>query len=194
MNRATESKLVVAGVALILCLPVFAAVAGLYCYFTPRQYYAETTIEFRRSSPDDLRKAFHTAVLPFQQSAEFREVRNTALYEIGVYDLDPQQAANRANTTAATLQQQLGSEDQLRVTGPEPDPRPAAIESQMRGPVIKIWERAEPPVNPSRPNVPAVMLLGLAPGLLLAGVGGVLLLIAFLSRQRDARTFPQPIA
>jgi capsular polysaccharide biosynthesis protein len=178
MSKAAKSKLAIAGVALILCLPVFAVAAGLYCYFAPREYYARTTIEYSRPNIDDLRQAFSAAVLPFRQSADLQNVRNTSLYEIGVYHLDPQEAANRANTIALTLQQTLGADDWLHVAGAESDPDVAAIESRMRGRAVKIWERAERPAAPSRPNVFVVMLLGVASGIFVAVIGGVLLIVA----------------
>jgi uncharacterized protein involved in exopolysaccharide biosynthesis len=166
------------GIALILCLPVFGIVAGLYCHFAPREYYAETTIEFSYPNTGDLLKAFAAAAMPFRESAKFQNVRNTSLYDIGVYDLNPQEAANRANAIAATLQQKLGPDYQYHGSGSESDPRAAMIEKAMRrGPAVKIWVAATPSADPSRPDVFMVMILGLAPGLMLAGLGGMLLIV-----------------
>jgi len=178
MSKAAQSKLIIAGAALILCLPVFGVAAGLYCRFAPREYYAETTIEFRNSNTVDLFNTFADVALPFRESANLKNVRNTSLYDIGVYDLNPQEAANRANTIAVTLQQKLGADEQLRVSGSESSPAALAWIKSQAGPAVKIWAKAMPPAAPSRPNVFIVMFLGLAPGLLLAGLGGVLVIVA----------------
>jgi hypothetical protein len=174
-NKAPKSKLVVVGATLVLCLPVFGVAAGLYCRFVPREYYAQTTIEFRRSDPDELRKAFSVTAPPSRESASLENVRNTSLYDIGVYDLDPQEAANRANTIAETIRERFDSDDRAHASGAESDPA-AAIKNRLDR-AVKIWARAAPPVAPSRPNVFIVMFLALAPGLLLAGLGGVLLIV-----------------
>jgi len=174
-NQAAKSKLVVLGAALVLCLPVFGVAAGLYCRFALREYYATTTIEFRRSNPDELRTAF-SAAAPLRESEILENVRNTSLYDIGVHDRNPQDAANRANTIALTIQESFDSDDRTQAPSAESDPV-AAIKN-WKGSAVKIWARAEPPVAPSRPNVLIVMILGLAPGLVLAGLGGVLLIVA----------------
>jgi len=75
-----------------------------------------------------------------------------------------------------TIQESFDSADRTHAPSAESDPV-AAIKN-WKGSAVKIWARAEPPVAPSRPNVLIVMILGLAPGLVLAGLGGVLLIVA----------------
>jgi len=63
-------------------------------------------------------------------SVTLRRVRNTDLYEVGVYDADPQNAARRANELVAAMQSKLNEESGGKRT-------------------FRIWERAQPSIRPT---------------------------------------------
>ncbi len=202
MNTSTKRNFIMSGGALLLCLPLGLVIAGLYCYFIPREYSAKATLELSDSTKsydphraDVLRQAMDAVPPPLRSATELLEVRNTGLFEIRSVDPVPQAAADRANNLAITLQQKLRAEDPARVPAAGSDPEAAtlaAIETQMHRPTIRIWERAEPPLIPARPNVPAVMFLALAVGLLPAGIGGTLLLVAFVAKEHRVLPHPMP--
>src|SRR5581483_5356261 len=112
-----KSKLTLVGIALLLCLPAFTLIGGGVAYCTPRQYFSKCTVEFADPNPAQFEQAFLTAAGTDRKSASLKAVRNTGLYEIGVYDADPQQAANKANTIAVILQ------NKFKPAAPPPAPQ-----------------------------------------------------------------------
>lgn len=174
MTKNLHTILMAVGAALLLCLPAFAVLAGIYAYSVPRQYYSKATLESRSTEPTAFLRALSAAAQPYRSSAEVREIRNTKLYEIGVYDTDPQQAAERANVIADTVQEKL--KDDSIANAP---------------PAVTIWERAEPSAHAARPNFPRIIVLGMAAGLLPALFGAVLLVIGFVTRANNPENPPQ---
>jgi hypothetical protein len=176
MTTRVNNRLIIIGAALLLCLPLFAIIAGICAYSFPRQYYSHATVEFRSSNPATFLQAFGEAAQPYRGAAEVREVRNSNLWEIGVYDSNPQQAAERSNLIAVAVQQKLNDAARSDVSSTNP------LAIQLRMPAVKIWERAEPTLAPAKPNARVIIFLGAGVGLLPAFAGVVLLVVAFVTR------------
>ena len=189
MNKNTNTKLLIIGVALLLCLPTFAIITGIYAYVAPRQYYSKTVLEFHSSRFPEILPTFLAAAQPFRNSTLIRQVRNTEQFEIGVYDAKPQQAADRANFLAATVQQKLL--ETAASNTPSSDLRTAATEAESHGSPVKIHEQAEPSLTPAKPNVRAIMLLGIGIGFFFAFFGVILLVIRFASRTTNVPNQPK---
>lgn len=118
MNRH-KALATLLGLLLVLC-----------CNGCSRRHYAKATVEFGRPNDANAQNAIRALLPKDDPSVTLRTVRNTGLYEIGVYDLDPHNAAKRANELVATIHTSLNDES--------------------AGKRFKIWERAEPPIKPTR--------------------------------------------
>ena len=164
-----NKKLLIPGVLLLLCLPLFTIGAGLASYFLPRQYYSRVRVEYK--GPErQLTEAFQAAQRSVKSELRLRPVRNTSLYDIGIYDPNPQQAAEKANSLGVALRDTLNREDS------------SDRES------FRIWEKAEVALAPARPNVSAFMLIAAAAGMLFALSGGVLIIVALVTRNSRSQT------
>ena len=113
---------------------VFAFLLGfiisLCCGSCSRQSYAQATIQFGPPNDANAESAIRTLLPKDDPSVTLRRVRNTDLYEVGVYDADPQNAARRANELVAAMQTKLNDDSAGKRT-------------------FKIWERAEPSIKPT---------------------------------------------
>jgi len=198
-----KSKFTVIGIALLLCVPTFALIGGGVAYFSPRQYFSKCTVEYRGLNPAEFEQAFLTAAGPDHKAASLKEVRNTGLYEIGIYDADPQQAANKANTIAVTLQ------NKFKPAAPPTAPKlpgnatiaereAAALSNaevqmkfQIDGLPVRIWEKAEPATEPARPNVPLMLFIAITAGLVFAAFGAIFLIVGLITRADNAPPLPK---
>lgn len=187
MPKKFHSKLIIIGSILLICLPIFAAVAGLFAFLLPRQYYAHTTIEYKGSNPPIFSKVLKEVPQSYRKEIVISKVRNTDLYQIGVYDSDPQQAAIRANKITLDFQNQVLGE---KWSATVPQNTNATTQAQVPMPSVNIWEKAETPAYPTRPHVGFILFLGMGPGLLLALVGLILLVIGFIMRASSAQNPP----
>ena len=94
-------------------------------------YFAKVTVEVTPS--DSSAEQRLRAHLPKNDSSVTLEaIPNTNLFSIGIIAADPQSAAKRANEIAVTIQGALGSEAKPKL--------------------LKIWEKAEPPIAPLSPK------------------------------------------
>ena len=108
----------------------FTLLVLLCCESCSRHPYARATIEFGPHDDASSEAAIRALLPPNDPSVTLRPFRNTGLYEIGVYDPDPQIAAKRANELVTEMQ--------------------AKLKSESGGKPFRIWERAEPPIMPVR--------------------------------------------
>ena len=161
-----NKKLLIPGVLLLLCLPLSLIAAGITSYALPRQYFSRARIEYK-GPEQQLNEAFQAATQLSKHQVTLQPIRNTSLIDIGTFEPNPQQAADRANTVAVTLQQTFRGEDQ---------------NDQDR---VKIWEKAEVSLAPAKPNVPAFFLIAAAIGMLFAFLGFVLVIVAFVTRKSE---------
>ncbi|MDR3406137.1 MAG: hypothetical protein P4L99_26865 [Chthoniobacter sp.] len=198
-----KSKFTVVGIALLLCLPAFTIIGAGVAYFSPRQYFSKCTVEFRGTDRNEFVHAFLLAARPYSKSASLQEVRNTGLYEIGIYDADPRQAANKANGIATTLQ------EKLKPAAPPPPSRlpgnatiaereaaalanaEAQMNARSRSPVVRIWEKAEPAAVPARPNVPLILFIAIAGGMVFAAFGAISLIVGLITRADNVPSLPK---
>ncbi len=144
----SRRRLLAVGTALVLCLPVLMAAGGLWSYFTPRWYFSSVIVE---PGALDFRELKHAlpSIAPSSPDVSLEQVRNTDLVQIGVRSLDPQAAADQANSIAAELAQ--------------------------RDSKLRILQRAEPPASSVRPNILANAALGGAVAFFPAMVGLILM-------------------
>ena len=165
-----NKKLLIPGVLLVLCLPLFLIAAGVTSYLLPRQYYSRMQVEYSdlehrdNSRERQLTEAFQVARQSVKNEVTLQPVRNTGLYTIGVFDPNPQRAADLANSIGIAMRDILHRSDL-----PDRDS-------------FKIWEKAEVARGPARPNVGMFMLIAAAVGMLFALVGGVLIIVALVTR------------
>ena len=89
-----------------------------------RQYYSRVRVEYRAPAGADAEKSLRDFLLKEDSSVKIEAVRNTGLFDIGVFSPDPKAAADRANHLAVLLGQTLNT---------DPDRQ-----------VFRIWEKAEP--------------------------------------------------
>jgi capsular polysaccharide biosynthesis protein len=162
MHRSPKVKWLVAGVVLILLLPVFAVTASLLSYFLPKQYSSAVTLEVTASRQAGLLLAFEREAPSFDGAARLHKVKGTDFYEIAVTNPDPQLAAEQANALADSLQ--------------------AAVSSGESESGVRLRQRAEPQLLPSRPNVQMIMAVGYGGGTLAAVLGGLCVARAYRGR------------
>ena len=162
-TRLMNKKLLIPGVILVLCLPLFLIAAGVTSYLLPRQYYSRVRIEYK-GSEGQLTEAFQAARQSVKNEVTLQPVRNTSLHDIGVYDLNPLQAANLANSIGIALGKTFNRDE--------------TSDQQS----FRIWEKAEVALAPARPNVGVFMLIATAAGMLFALSGGVLIIVALVTR------------
>jgi hypothetical protein len=158
MHRNIQS---VIGGVLMLGLVVFPVILGVINYYLPRQYFSKATVEFHTSDAignAEADAAVAVVMKRYGAAADYRRVRMTDLYELGIWDTNPEVAAMNANGAAVELAQ------------------------TYRG-RVKVWEQAEPAMEPARPKVLFDVACGFALGVLSFLVGVVLLITA--SRRRD---------
>lgn len=111
------------------CLIVAVLVLETACW-RRSEFYSQVTFEYV-APPGMKAKAAIQALLPKgDSSVTLTQQKNTALYEIGVYDPVAQKAADRANALAATIRTKL--------------------ENEAGGAKFKIWQRAQPGLYPER--------------------------------------------
>jgi hypothetical protein len=207
MSKTGNSVLVGIGIAFLLCVPAFIIGVGLISYYLPREYFSKATIEVRpdfpaaftwrtarqqpRWQPDakslELRvmSTAQQAAGPDIKSMELRQLRGRDLFEIGFYDRDPERAADRANEVALAVEQAFLKEV------PKPTPIPgqsqadrvaAEMNYDMQTMVCHMWEKAEPALAPSRPNVSFIMFAGIGGAVFFAGAGSILIMIGMAGR------------
>lgn len=94
-----------------------------------RQYYSRVRVEygggpvFGRAPSADAEKVLRDLLPKGDASVKLEAIRNTGLFDIGVFSPDPKAAADRANELAVALGRTLNT---------DPDKQ-----------VFKIWEKAE---------------------------------------------------
>lgn len=239
--------------AVFFAMPVLGMLVALAVFpFLPKQYFASAVIQVYEFAnlpmprvaqlvQDDqildpvieqlalLQKWQSTVHEPtrerLRQNLKVREIRDTELFLVGVYDPDPQQAAALANAIVEELvrnrvvaqeqeienrlksqkdaivaQQQKVSalEREMQQTGstllsPETDQKyleikhryeearktlvqmetqlmTELVERSMPARPVTVWERAEVPTSPAKPNIVEVLLVGALAGLMAGGV------------------------
>ena len=159
--RNKRRKLIRLGIALLLCLPLCVLALSALAYWFPRQYAARVMLEVtpRTSTPADIARIQKQAMELGGKSVGWSSHKGTGLFDLTIYDPNPQQAAERANALALSVQER----------------NPARI---------KILEEAEPP--PAIRPLPYILRGGVILGGLPAAVGLVLLIVG-LAKAREAR-------
>ena len=166
-------KIILIGIALILCLPVLILAGSIYCYLMPKSYQSAAVVGTETPESDVVLRgagemnavetAFRKVALQEGPSAQIQHIRNTLLHQIIVTDHNPKVAADRANALATKLM------EEFKRTSPSK---------------IKMWARAEPATAPGAPNIIAVQVLACGIGAILALVGVVILIVTFLRREK----------
>jgi len=155
MAGLRRNNFIISGVVCILCFPFLLIVAGMWSRFLPREYFSKATVELKGASDYEYHQALMKALGRLGAAGEIRDIRQTDLKEIGAFDTDPVQAARKANEAAETLRQT----------------------SQFP---VKIWEKAEPAMDPSLPRVGFILLCAGGVGLLCATVGVALIVFGLI--------------
>ena len=93
-------------------------------------FYSQVTFEYVAPPGTDAKAAIQAQLPKGDSSVTLNQQKNSALYEIGVYDPLPQKAADRANALAAAIRTKLANE--------------------AAGAKFKIWQRAQPGLYPER--------------------------------------------
>ena len=91
-------------------LSLFALLVAVFCPSCSREYYAKSLVEFGPANDTNAMNAIRLLLPTNDPSVSLRTVRNTSLYEIGVRDRDPRNAAKRANEIVATVQKGLNAD------------------------------------------------------------------------------------
>src|SRR5690606_23709107 len=93
--------------AILLLLGLLLLFCGTSC---TRKYFAKVTFEYRvPGGPTDpaAEREIREKLPRFDRTIVVNSVRNTGLFEIGVYDRDPHYAAKRANDLMVKLRTDL---------------------------------------------------------------------------------------
>ena len=93
-------------------------------------FFSQVTLEFVAPPGTDAMATLQGLLPKDDPSVTLTQQRNTSLYEIGVYDLDRQKAADRANALAIAVRD--------------------ALNDKSSGKELKIWQRAVPGLHPIR--------------------------------------------
>jgi hypothetical protein len=159
MDGTKRKPLMIAGIVLMLGLLFFPILTATMVYESPRYYFSTCTVEmpahwesinaFEASqhtpdpspNPDTCMHDVQAAMAPFGSAGEYRKVPQTDLWELGIWDRSPMDAAMKANEAAIALQ----------------------TSSSVK---VKIWEMAEPALAPVQPRVVFDMSAGLGLGFL----------------------------
>jgi capsular polysaccharide biosynthesis protein len=212
--------LIIGGIALVALLPLALAVAGVCACLTPREYLAQCVVDPLNIEPAAFHEAFTAAAQPYEPAVQIHGLRNSGMFQIGVYSPSPQAAADHANGIALALQHRFkteipSAEELLRqADSPAPVADSAAaspaeklaalrikaaeaarlqLEAEKHAPRVQIWEKAEPPSHVARPDLPQYLLIALGVSVLPAIVGGVLVIIAALPpREIASSTLTRP--
>ena len=110
---------------------IFLTLVLVFAPGCKRQYYSRVRVQygsgavFGRAVPDAEAEKVLLDLLPKgDASVKLQAIRNTSLFDIGVFSTDPKAAADRANELAVAMGKTLNT---------DPDRQ-----------VFKIWEKAEP--------------------------------------------------
>jgi len=135
MNKWKRNLLMGAGTVLMLGLFLIPlAVAGIL-YTMPRLYFSKSTVELKSADKAACLQAAQATMAQFGPNSKVVNDTDTDLYELGIWDRNPADAATKANQAALALEQ--------KSTIP-----------------VKIWEMAQPALVPARPRVHRDMLIG----------------------------------
>ena len=93
-------------------------------------FYSQVTFEYVAPAGTDAKAAILARLPKGDSSITLTQQKNSALYEIGVYDPVPQKAAERANALAVAIRD--------------------ALNNEASGNKIKIWQQAVPGLYPQR--------------------------------------------
>jgi hypothetical protein len=138
----------------MLGLVIFPTATAISTYYLPRQFYSQSTVQFiTLSSAVDPLHEIASVMAQYGPAVDVKPVRDTDLYELGIWDTNPAHAAMSANTAAMTLAQKFPAH-------------------------VKIWEHAEPALAPGRPSVFHFIMMALAAGSLSFLIGLILFLVA----------------
>jgi serine/threonine protein kinase len=168
VSLRSHTKLVKMGKWFLGLAPSIALFTLVLCYALPRTYCAKSVIEVTGGA------AAHESViksLSKDHSLVVSEVRDTSLLEISAWAKNPNAAADSANAAAIAAQKQVKTDF---VSNPEV--------------AVRVWQKAEPPANFARPNIGAIMIVGIFCAALVAMPGMILLIVGNLKGSGQTQT------
>ena len=162
--------------------PIFFVVAAILAAFSRShaespEYFSVVTIEFKEASREAALGKLN-AIAKQDRNVQIKQRQKTSLWEIGVYDTDPNRAADKANRIAIDVRDAVISEsrkhsdaeleqlklqlqrlraelekhttEQLRQEAQAAQQRydSARFDNMTSAIPLKIWERAQPALHP----------------------------------------------
>jgi uncharacterized protein involved in exopolysaccharide biosynthesis len=182
--KASQKRLhLILGIVFLLGAPLCFVGASAYAYFQPRLFRASTvfSLQFPQEDGPGLQNVFKQAEQKYPERLD-----------------DP--------VTARVSMEPTGTPGQFRVSAVSPDPMTSSLVANwvtvLIGEILRdsskgahsrrteITVKAEPPRQPSLPDVPLIMARGVKAALACGGLGVVFLILAHRQRKSDVPDIP----
>lgn len=102
MTHKAKQILIIVGAVLVALFPTSRRIASAHLRNAPREYFSAVTVEIKETSRASVLQELGAVAKQHRNAVEIKQQKDTALWEIGVYDSDPNRAAEKANTIAVT--------------------------------------------------------------------------------------------
>jgi hypothetical protein len=171
------------GAWLIAVLPMIVGLTALFTYSQPLRYFSHAVVEVDGDTSDfeyDVRDAAQ------DNTPVIENTPGSNRYSVGFYSADASDAAAQANDVTETALKEM-ARTHAYGSNPEVDSNAA----NLKLPSAKVWERAEPSLAPTRPNVVRNMSFAWWLGSISAAIGFGLLIFG---SNRKAVSVPVPVA